>query len=80
MFFDEVIMQADEPTLARPDGECESSSIAPKGRADWLNNHAGTRGRILLPWKYRYFGKVGDWVNPSLQRWQEDTNSRLRRE
>lgn len=65
-------------TLARTDGE-SADSRGPEGGVDWLNDHAATRRQTLLRWKYRYLGKVGDWLNPSPQRWQEISESRLQR-
>lgn len=77
-------IEAPEPirnvvTLARTDGESANSRNAPNGAVDWLNDHPRTRRQTLLRWKYRYLGKVGDWLNPSPEQWKEISESRLRR-
>lgn len=79
-------IQAPAPTqptviLARTDGESASSpdSTPKHGSVDWLEDYAWTRRQTLLRWKYRYLGRLGDWLNPSPARWEDIAQGRMDR-
>ncbi len=68
--------------LARTDDESAvtpGSTGAQLGAVDWLEDYAWTRRQTLLRWKYRYLGRVGDWLNPKPERWKEIAEGRMNR-
>lgn len=68
--------------LARTDGESAATpglSAAHAEAVDWLQDYAWTRRQTLLRWKYRYLGRLGDWMNPTPERWKAIAQSRMDR-
>ncbi|QNE15588.1 polysaccharide pyruvyl transferase family protein [Pseudarthrobacter sp. NBSH8] len=79
-------IQAASPTqstviLARTDGESAANREAVRkfGSVDWLEDYPWTRRQTLLRWKYRYLGRVGDWLNPNPARWEAIAQGRMDR-
>lgn len=68
--------------LARTDAESAVGSDLDREESrsvDWLKDYTWTRQMTLLRWKYRYLGRLGDWLNPSVDRWKEIAQSRMDR-